>query len=113
MPLFYILADDGKTPVATQDMLLVAKQRMTQNWIVAKSKSKDEKVTVSTVFLSLDHGWGEGAPVLFETLVFGGQHDGRMNRYTSWDDAERGHKVMCGVVGVAWSNLEDKGSMTA
>ena len=28
-------------------------------------------VHVSTVFLPIDHGWGEGPPVLFETMVFG------------------------------------------
>lgn len=113
--LFYILAEDGKTPIATQDMLLLAQQSMhPEKWIVAKSRSQDEEVTVSTVFLSLDHNhWGQGAPVLFETLVFGGPHDGRMSRYCTWDEAERGHKVMCGIVGIAWSNHEDKGSMTA
>lgn len=115
MALYYILGEDGKTPVATEDLMLWATRHSDfEKWIVAKSYSKDEKVTVSTVFLGLDHNhWGKGAPVLFETLVFGGEHDGRMERYTTWDEAERGHKIMCGRVGIAWSNHEDKGSMTA
>ena len=28
-------------------------------------------IRVSTVFLGLDHGWGEGEPILFETMIFG------------------------------------------
>jgi len=46
---------------------------------------------VSTVFLALDHGFGEGLPILWETMVFGGQHDGFCKRYTSRESAEKGH----------------------
>lgn len=50
---------------------------------------------VSTVFLGLDHSFGDsGGPVLFETLVFGGRLDGEMERYMTWDEAEAGHKLM-------------------
>lgn len=48
-------------------------------------------VTVSTVFLGLDHGWGEDAPVTFETMVFGGHLDENMWRYATWDQATAGH----------------------
>ncbi len=50
---------------------------------------------VSTVFLGLDHSFGDGGlPVLFESLVFKGEHswdeiDGR--RYHFWSEAENGH----------------------
>lgn len=63
---------------------------------------------VSTVFLGLDHQHGKGPPLVFETMVF--QHEGRtmrflgtverpvpetlcQERYSSWDDAEIGHKA--------------------
>jgi hypothetical protein len=64
---------------------------------------------VSTVFLGLDHDFHfRGPPILFETMAF--QHEGRMvsffggepepvpetlgqERYSSWDDAEIGHKA--------------------
>ena len=52
---------------------------------------------VSTVFLMLDRAYDDGPPVLFETLVFGGDQDGWMMRYHTWDDAERGHAAT-----VAW-----------
>lgn len=54
-----------------------------------------EDVEVSTVFLGLDHNFGDGGePVLFETLVFGGTMDGYMDRYTNWIEAEQGHQAI-------------------
>lgn len=56
-------------------------------------------IRISTVFLALDHQWGDGPPVLWETLVFGGPLDGEMDRYTSRAAALRGHQAMCERVG--------------
>ena len=44
------------------------------------------------------HAFDGGPPILFETLVFGGPIDGECKRYTSWDDAARGHADMIGRV---------------
>jgi hypothetical protein len=49
---------------------------------------------VSTVFLGRDHSFGGGAPLLFETMVFGGPLDGEEDRYSTWDEAEAGHAAM-------------------
>jgi hypothetical protein len=49
-------------------------------------------VSVSTVFLGLDHSFGEGPPLIFETLIFGGKLDQEMWRYSTWDEAVAGHK---------------------
>ena len=47
---------------------------------------------VSTVFLTVDHNFGgRGAPILFETMLFGGQHDQSCWRYCTWEEAEAGH----------------------
>lgn len=48
-------------------------------------------VRVSTVFLGLDHGYGGGPPILFETMIFGGPHNEEMWRYSTWEEAEAGH----------------------
>jgi hypothetical protein len=49
-------------------------------------------VRVSTVFLGLDHNFSQsGPPVLWETMIFGGPHDGHQARYTSEADARAGH----------------------
>lgn len=47
---------------------------------------------VSTVFLHFDHNWGSNeAPVLFETMIFGGPYDSDMWRYSTWNEAKEGH----------------------
>src|SRR5690606_41277 len=48
-------------------------------------------VSVSTVWLGLNHGWVGAGPIIFETMVFGGDHDGWMQRYSSEEAAMRGH----------------------
>jgi hypothetical protein len=67
--------------------------------VVRKTRFTDpntkEGVEVSTVFLCHDHNFtNKGPPIVFETLVFGGRLDDSMNRYATWDEAERGHEEM-------------------
>ena len=50
--------------------------------------------TVSTVFLGIDHNFGEGKPLLFETMVFGGKLDEETERYSTWEEAVEGHNHM-------------------
>lgn len=48
---------------------------------------------VSTVFLALDHNFGCGIPVLYETMIFGpddAQSDTR--RYATVEEAQEGHE---------------------
>jgi hypothetical protein len=49
-------------------------------------------VKVSTVFLGLDHQFGNGEPLLFETMVFGGPLDGEQDRYSTREAALAGHE---------------------
>ena len=52
-------------------------------------------VEVSTVFLGLDHSFGViEEPLIFETMVFGGPLDQDQEHYSTWDQAEEGHKRM-------------------
>jgi len=69
-------------------------------WIEANPERKAVKqeyvgdIRVSTVFLGLDHAWPKGnTPVLWETMIFGGEHDQYMDRYTSYEDALEGHQI--------------------
>ena len=66
-------------------------------------------VCISTVFLGLDHNHSslKGPPVLWETMIFGGKHDGFMNRYISKDDAIVGHNE---AVELARNSLSSKKS---
>ncbi len=61
---------------------------------------------VSTVWLGLDHnhlGFMEGGrPLLFETMVFAENDDSMtdqfMRRYSSWEEAEWGHQIVCNLI---------------
>ena len=52
-------------------------------------------VEVSTVWLGLDHNWGNGPPLIFETTVFGVKAvngDQYQDRYTTEERAREGHR---------------------
>jgi hypothetical protein len=89
-PLFYILKN--KNPIPAINSITFAKYFEKANRHVADTKIG--KIRVSTVFLGLDHQFGEGPPILFETMVFGGRLDGQQNRYYTWTEAEKGHDEM-------------------
>jgi hypothetical protein len=52
----------------------------------------DESVRVSTVHLGLDHSWGDGPPLIFETMLFGGPEsiDQWQRRYSTEEQARAG-----------------------
>ena len=49
-------------------------------------------VNISTVFLGINHQWGRGPPILYETMVFGGEHDEYTERYHTREEAINGHE---------------------
>jgi len=52
-----------------------------------------DNVTISTVFLGIDHNYADtGPPILFETMIFGGEHNQKCWRYATYTEAEQGHK---------------------
>jgi len=60
---------------------------------VKETTLKDGK-WVSTVFLGIDHGFGEGKPLIFETMVFpkkGDYGDLYYERYSTEEEAIKGH----------------------
>jgi len=81
-----------------------------EEWAQAFSDRKKRRVArtelgtvvVSTVFLGIDHGFGTGRPVLFETMVFGGEHDEYQERCCTWDEAEAMHARVVGMVRGEW-----------
>lgn len=57
---------------------------------VARTAISDT-VTVSTVLLLTNHRIGDGLPLIFETMIFGGDHDQELRRYSTEEEAMRGH----------------------
>lgn len=54
-----------------------------------------QKVYVSTVWLGLDHSYFPGSdPLIFETMVFNGPLDQEMMRYSTEEQARKGHGDM-------------------
>ena len=50
---------------------------------------------VSTVFLGTDHSWGNGTPILFESMIFSQcELDGTQDRYHTYEAALTGHRIM-------------------
>lgn len=87
----YIL-DDNNNPVREDNIHKWGQwfQNNTDKRVVKKTQLPDG-VQVSTVFLGMDHNYMGGKPILFETMIFGGEHDEYQERYSTWEEAEEGH----------------------
>ena len=82
---------NGHQPVNEPDLLSWARWMETADRRVAQTRLPNGTL-ISTVFLGLDHSFRyDGAPVLFETMIFGCPLDGETERYCTWDEAAAGH----------------------
>ena len=90
--MYYILINNK--PVKEPDTIKWAKWYQTTNRTVKQTQITNN-IRVSTVFLGLDHRFDEtiGNPLVFETMIFGGKYDQYQERYTSWEEAIRGHLI--------------------
>lgn len=89
----YVLNSDGN-PVAEPNLekwaqwLALGSHRRVAEDFVGKSR-------VSTVFLGLNHQFGDGPPLLWETMVFGGPLDREQERCSgNREQAEAMHAAM-------------------
>lgn len=90
-PLYYRLEGDAVHPV--DDLVKTnAGERVARDELVIDGAG----VVVSTVFLGIDHSFGrDGAPVLFETMVFRGrEEEPEQHRYSTIAEARAGHEVV-------------------
>jgi hypothetical protein len=96
---YYIL--EGRTPVRCSDL-----EALDRCLCDAESRrvalTHFAGVSVSTVFLCIDHNWNhDGPPILFETSIFGGPHDGWFQRYATWEEADAGHARALDMIGAS------------
>ena len=95
----YILNEH--TPVKCEELIKWATWFETANRTVKKDTAKVTldgrnvgQVRVSTVFLGIDHAFpGVSEPMLFETMVFGGDLDQHCDRCSTWEAAEKMHEL--------------------
>lgn len=94
----YIL--EGKKPVPTWDLNAWGKFMESPERIIAQENIGD--VFISTVFLGIDHSFKfdqEESPVLFESMVFGGNElNGTITRYHTYSEAKKGHHELVELV---------------
>jgi len=120
MSLFYILDKDRNVRSVSSEEYI--KWQITNGESSANDKGRvgidviekengKEGCKVSTVFLNV--AWisdRNGFPLLFETMVFGGEFDGEQQRYIGWEEAEKGHAEWvkkCG--GIVGQKIEEEG----
>jgi hypothetical protein len=102
---YWILNAAGE-PEQIDDLLEWAqwyeKARRERSHVIAQDRDEQEgapDVLVSTIFLALDHRhFGEGPPILWETMILGGPLDGYQMRYCSREEALVGHAKACAEV---------------
>ena len=88
---YYILKN--RIPVVELDLIKWGQwfektERQVKNKVIGDSR-------ISTVFLGLDHNFNGGEPILWETMVFGGELDLEQDRCSgSWEQAEAMHARM-------------------
>ena len=91
--MWYLL-DENKQPYpVTMEEMMIKRE----NDLDVRQVGYDEidGVRISTIFLGMDHGWSntpDHKPILWETMIFNGEHDDYQERYTSHEDAVEGHK---------------------
>ena len=83
---------DGKTPVPCESLNEWAEWFETANRVVKRVRFGESMI--STVFLGFDHRNPiiEGAPLIFETMIFGGERDQYQDRCSTWEEAEAMHE---------------------
>jgi hypothetical protein len=103
-PLYYDragnpLGDDGLTVWAKtyEGASLADQRRVAETTLLGGTPWRS--IWVSTVWLGLDHGWGDGPPLIFESMIFfqDGPHpwvDEEMDRYSTEAQALVGHVAM-------------------
>ena len=66
----------------------------------AVAKTKVGEVSISTVWLGLDHGsWDDGPPLIFETMIFGDEYyRDYQERYSTEEEALAGHEKAVALV---------------
>jgi hypothetical protein len=92
MTIYYYILDENKQAQPVHDVYVWADYQDAHKRVASTRRGK---VWVSTVFLGIDHQFGDGPPLVFESMVFGGPKDQYMDRYSSYDDALMGHRRMC------------------
>lgn len=91
-PLYYRM--DGTPYLGPNPTLAWAKDFQVLDRKVAHTELPGDRF-VSTVWLGLDHSWGSGPPLIFESMVFKGDYQSlATRRYSTIAQARAGHNQL-------------------
>lgn len=103
---FYYILDEAHNVIAISDLMAWGQWFEENDALRRVGSDIINGIRVSTVFLGLDHNYGSGAPLLFETMIFDKSADSSLNgmmwRYSTWAEAEEGHKAAVRTVRAAF-----------
>jgi hypothetical protein len=106
-PHFYILV--GTVPMPVDDVIVWGRWfKDINNRRIAEDMIGD--VWISTVFLGLDHAWGDDPPLLFETMAFRGGRDLYQDRCGTWQEAQAMHQRAVAHVRAAQEETDERGT---
>ena len=101
----YVYILEGKEPKAIPFMDISVWGEFLENGDRVVAHSEDGEVGVSTIFTGFNYAFGGGPPIVFETMIFGGEHDQYQWRYSTWDEAVAGHREACKLAGFDLSKI--------
>lgn len=88
---YYVLGSDGEARSVGDDALAWARWLEEHPARKVVNRTTVDDADVSTVFLGINHQWGDGPPLIFETMIFGGEYDQFQRRWTTRAQAVAGH----------------------
>jgi len=91
------------------DMMDYSRQFANMEYKRVKETTLPDGTWISTVWLGIDHHFGDGPPLIFETMVFSSQEDMAdhdCERYSTLAEAEAGHTAMV----AKWKEARDAGA---
>jgi hypothetical protein len=106
--MYYKLNSDHTTEETTMEEFALYCDGEADSYRVGLCKM-GEDLRISTVFLGVNYAYSPNEPpLLFETMVFGGEHDLFQERYRTWDEAVEGHARAIEMCGGEIIQVEDK-----
>jgi hypothetical protein len=97
MTEYYVLNEAGEA-VPTGSLYEWSKWFETNRDGRMVSKTTVGEAEVSTVFLGMNHQWGSGPPLIFETMIFGGKWESHCWRWSTRAQSVAAHDQIVAVL---------------
>lgn len=92
MVRWYTLENNIPVPLSGIEEFIKREQESLSNYVVKQQHVGN--IYISTLFLGFDHSWGDAPkPILWETMIFGSKYGFYQDRYSTYDEALKGHKA--------------------